>query len=395
MRFAQDKQLVFIYTPRKLLNCLLVKYGGDFFNRNGRNSLNERSSVGFQISLLFCQFKLFHILILAYIKFSRNSGQFLRYRSKRASAKNFAEAQAFKRGKPSRDQESLLPGSRQPDDVMAVDVVPVADEQTLGNEEADVDAVTDRDASARAHILLLEQTLPSVEEVSNDRIDHDICFRDLIDLGIEEILLLLPRLRLGIGNRRFADEVPFERTGRITHLVVVIPVLLVEHAMLGRKLHARGLRPHADDRGRDIGDEDVAILALGEHFLGERNLGHVGELPFREGDAKVLLGFLDAEEVLAHDFAGFRLRDRGFVAVVVTQSCHAWRNALIGIDPLDDNIGAVAECVHQGVECSVSLTRRDFCPFHNCFPFAVGSSAFCFGAAGYRTYDSEITSCLS
>ena len=61
-----------------------------------------------------------------------------------------AEAQGFKRDKPSSVQGSLLPGSRQPDAAVAVVVVPVVDAQTLGIEVADVDTVT-----VRVEILLV------------------------------------------------------------------------------------------------------------------------------------------------------------------------------------------------------------------------------------------------
>ncbi len=86
---------------------------------------------------------------------------------------------------PSRVQGSLLPGRGNTDVVTAAVVVPGVDAKTLGIEVANVDAVTVRVESARAHIFFLEQTFLSVQEMPDDRIDHDVGFRGLVGLVIE------------------------------------------------------------------------------------------------------------------------------------------------------------------------------------------------------------------
>lgn len=76
---------------------------------------------------------------------------------KRTSAKNFAEAQVFKRDKPSRDQESL-PGRRHAEVVIAAAIVPAADAETPGIEAADEDTVTARVETGRPNVNTFEES---------------------------------------------------------------------------------------------------------------------------------------------------------------------------------------------------------------------------------------------
>jgi len=131
----------------------------------------------------------------------------VKIKKERASAKNFAEAQGFKRDKPSRDQGSLLPGSRQPDAAVAAAVAPVADDQTLGTEDADVDTATARVETRRPNVNARKQVgVPDGLVGRHAPGDFSDVGRHL-RLG-QQGLLLVPVLRGRLRDRLLAKHDP-------------------------------------------------------------------------------------------------------------------------------------------------------------------------------------------
>jgi len=85
-----------------------------------------------------------------------------------------AEAQEFKRDKPSRNQGSGLPGRRDTDAAIAAVIPPVVDVEAALAEVADVDAATARIDGTGSNVDVLEQALASGEVVADDRVDHHL-----------------------------------------------------------------------------------------------------------------------------------------------------------------------------------------------------------------------------
>lgn len=214
--------------------------------------------------------------------------------------KNFAEAQVFKRCKLSRVQGSLLPGTRQAEEVNAEVVVPAVDVETPGNEVADVDTVTARAEIDATNVDLLEQTFSSGEEVTNHGVNHNPSSRRFL-IFREESLLIVPCLRCRVGDGFLADQLPADFTLVLGERLLVVPVLRVKQGLIGLLLDDA---TDVEDRQREYSDENVRVLAGRKHFLAERNFGQVGELLLRGVNPEVFDRFLDAEEVLAHDLAG-------------------------------------------------------------------------------------------
>ena len=134
--------------------------------------------------------------------------------------------------------------------------------------------------------------------MADDRVDHHLSLRRFLVFR-EERLLFVPRLVRRVGDRDLADQLPTDLTLVLRERLLVVPGVVVAVEELALDLAA-----NVEDRHREHGDENVRVLAGRELFLGERNLGEIGELLLRGVNPEVLDRFLDAEEVLAHDGAG-------------------------------------------------------------------------------------------
>lgn len=269
-----------------------------------------------------------------------------------------AEAQGFKRDKPSRDQGSLLPGSGHPE-AAAADAAPVvADEQTLGTEEAHVDAVAVRDEIRTADVDVLEQTLASDEEVADDRVDHHLSLRRFLVFR-EERLLFVPRLVRRVGDRDLADQLPTDLAPVLRERLLVVPSIVVAVEEL-----ALDLATNVEDRHREHGDEHVGVLGSRKGLLGVRDLGEKSELLPRGVDPEVLDRFLDAEEVPSHDLAGAHLRGRRLEAAVLDQPHDLDAELVVlGVDDLLGQRSGEADGFEL-VEELVALTSRHFVAHH-------------------------------
>lgn len=130
-------------------------------------------------------------------------------KKKEPPQKNFAEAQVFKRDKPSRDQESL-PGSRQADAVMAAVAVPVADVETPGIEAADADAATVRVETGRPNVDAFEESDTTDLEIGRDEPTHLGGVRHLLERG-QKLVLLVPVFAGRVRDWCLLDGEPSER----------------------------------------------------------------------------------------------------------------------------------------------------------------------------------------
>ncbi len=192
--------------------------------------------------------------------------------------------------------------------------------------------------------------------MADDGVDHHLSRGHFVVLA-DECLLFGPVLGERVVNRGLADQLPGDFTVLLSEGLFVIPVLLVKRLGV--------LAPDLENREREHSHEDVRVFGLLEHCLGERNLRKSGELSAGRVDAEVFDGFLDTEEVLAHDFAGAFLADRRFNASILRVGRKALREYGFGVDAIHGNLGLIAECYHEVLERTVCLTGLNFCPFHD------------------------------
>lgn len=243
----------------------------------------------------------------------------------------------------------MLPGSRQADVGDAAVIPAEADVEPDGIEAADVDTGTARVEIHATNVDVLEQSLPGGEEVADHGVDHDPSGRRLLVFR-EECLLLVPRLRRRVGDRRLANEVPADLALVLGERLSVVPVLVVEQGLAG----LLGDATNVQDREREHRNENVRVLHGHERLFGERYLGEVRELLLRRADPEVLNCFLDAKAVLPHDLAGALLGGRRLVALVETESCYTSGNSLIRQDLFNNPVCLVIESSQQGVDRSLN-----------------------------------------
>ena len=180
-------------------------------------------------------------------------------------------------------------------------VVPtVVDVEPVGIEVADVDTVTVRVEIDATNVDLLEQTLPSSEEVADHGVNHDPSSRRFL-IFREECLLIFPCFRGRVGYRFLTDQLPPDFSLVFGEGLFVIPILRVKQRPVGLLL---GDTADVEDRQREKCDKNVCVLAGLQHFLAERNFGESGELLLRDINPEVFDRLFDAEEVRAHDLAG-------------------------------------------------------------------------------------------
>mgnify|MGYP007089694744 CR=1 FL=1 len=119
-------------------------------------------------------------------------------------------------------QESL-PGSRQPEAVVAV-VIPVdVDEEPVGIEEADEDTVTVRDETGSPNVDAFEESDTTNLKIGRDEPTHLGGVRHLLERG-QKLALLVPRLAGRVLDGCLLDQEPPE--GRLvlaSELLVGIP----------------------------------------------------------------------------------------------------------------------------------------------------------------------------
>ena len=155
--------------------------------------------------------------------------------SPRPPKKNWAEAQVFKRDKPSRDQESL-PGRRETDTVTPAVAAPDADIETPGIEAAENDTVAVRVDGGGANVGAFHESETTDLEVGRDEPAHFGGVRNLLECG-EKLALLEPRLASRVRNRRLPDGEPSE--GRL----VLTSELLIRVPSTGLAVEVTGLDP--------------------------------------------------------------------------------------------------------------------------------------------------------
>ncbi len=201
--------------------------------------------------------------------------------------------------KPSRDQESLLPGSRQADAAIAVVVAPVDDSETKGIEAADADAATVRVETGRPNVNAFEESDTTNLKVGRDEPTHLGGVRYLLERG-EKLVLLVPRLAGRVRNRRLLDQKPSE--GRL----VLAGELLIGIPPTRLRVEVRGLdipnveRGHR--RGRCRHDGVTVFLAPLEHILRRQTFGECRDLFGGVNDARTSLAdFLRRDEIRAED----------------------------------------------------------------------------------------------
>lgn len=239
--------------------------------------------------------------------------------------KNSPKAQVVKRNKFLRSQGSELPSRGQTEVAEAViDPVAADDAQAIRIEVADEDPVAVRIDIQTANVDPFEEPLTGGQKVADDGVDHHPGSRRLLVLS-KKSLLLVPGLAGRIVDRGLANQVPLRFSAILGEGLPVIPVLIVEQALV-----AGNLAVDLENRERKDGDEDVRVLALLECRLGERNFGKSGELLLRGIDPEVLDCFLDAEVVAAHDLAAALLACRRLEASVLDQP-HHFRGKIVAL----------------------------------------------------------------
>ncbi len=224
-----------------------------------------------------------------------------KYKKKEPPQKIFAEAQVFKRDKPSRDQGSLLPGSGHPEAAEAEVVPVVADVQTPGIEAAHVDAVAARAETRRADVDAREQVGVANGLVGRHAPHHLGGVRGHLVVG-QQSLLFVPVLRGRLRDRLLAKHDPAsfglvvlgERLLSIPAAFLRAEVVLLEDANLEEGHGAVG-----------SGDQHVAVVAAPlEHLLRGHGVAELRELLVRVDDALARLhDVLGGNEILAEDGA--------------------------------------------------------------------------------------------
>lgn len=226
------------------------------------------------------------------------SSKQLSYKKKEPPRKKIAEAQVFKRDKPSRDQESL-PGSRQPDAVEAA-VAPIAvDVEAAGIEAADVDTVTARVETGSPNVNAFKESDTTNLKIGRDEPAHLGGVRHLLECG-EKLVLLVPVFAGRVRNRRLLDQEPAE--GRL----VLAGELLIGIPSTRLRVEVGGLDLPNVERGHRCGrcrhDCVTVVLAPLEHVLRRQAFGKCRDLFDGVNDARASLGdFLGRNEIRAED----------------------------------------------------------------------------------------------
>ncbi|PIS41033.1 MAG: hypothetical protein COT26_00170 [Candidatus Kerfeldbacteria bacterium CG08_land_8_20_14_0_20_43_14] len=211
--------------------------------------------------------------------------------------KNLPKAQVSKRNKVSRfkDRKSLPGGSETKANAVVVIRIAV-DAQALGAKVADADAETDRSKIGTANVHLLQQALPSNQEIERDHEDDFTGARRSFVAG-QQRLLPLPRLAGGAWHFVLADEVPPQiDLFFLCEGLAIVPVLIVEKVL--------DLAAHVQDGQRVPHEEDVGFLAGFQLGFGERDFTNLDELFVRERNTEVLYRVFRAHIACAHDFLG-------------------------------------------------------------------------------------------
>ncbi len=195
-------------------------------------------------------------------------------------------------------QVSELPSRGHPDEVDAAIDPEAVDVQAARKEEADVDPVAERVDIRTPDVNVLEEPFAGGQEVADDRVDHHASFGRFLLVG-EQRLLLVPGLAGRIRDGGLTDQMPCRLAVILRERLLVVPGILVAVEELALYFAA-----DLDDRHREDDNEDVGVLALAEFSFCERDLSKCRELRSRWLHAEVPDRFLDAEEVLAHDFMG-------------------------------------------------------------------------------------------
>jgi len=181
--------------------------------------------------------------------------------------------------------------------------------------------------------------------MADDGVDHHPGSRRLVVLS-EEGLLLVPGLAGRVVDRGLADQMPPCLPAILGKRLLVVPVLVVEQALI-----AGNLATDLENREREDGGEDVRVLALLEHRLGERDFGKGGGLLPRWIDPEVPDRFLDAEVVTAHDLAGALLAGRRFETSVPDHP-HHFHGGVVALR-VDDSLGEFV-----GETCGLELQEH-------------------------------------
>jgi len=239
-------------------------------------------------------------------KWLRNGGKLLGKpifdNQERASAKKFRGGSSVQGGKrnnsPSRDQESL-PGSRQPDVVVAAVAPIVADAEPVGIEVADVDTVTARVETGRPNVNAFEESDTTNLEIGRDEPAHLGGVRHLLECR-EKLVLLVPRLAGRVRNRRLLDQEPPE--GRL----VLAGELLIGIPTAGLRVEVGGLDLPNVERGARLRrcrhDGITVVLAPLENVLRRQTFSECRDLFDGVNDARASLGdFLGRNEIRAED----------------------------------------------------------------------------------------------
>lgn len=108
---------------------------------------------------------------------------------------------------PSSAQGSELPASRHTQIAVAEVIVPEADAQTPGIEDAHADAATVRVETGRADVDAFEESDTTDLEVGRDEPAHLSSIRHELDVG-QKLVLLVPVFAGRVRHRRLLDGEP-------------------------------------------------------------------------------------------------------------------------------------------------------------------------------------------
>lgn len=238
-----------------------------------------------------CQFCDTYILI----KYYPQNNFYIKRKSLREKIRGGSSIQE---GQALKDQESL-PGSRQPDVVVAVVVPIVADVEPVGNEVADVDTVTERVETGRPNVNAFEESDTTNLEIGRDKPAHLGGVRHLLECG-EKLVLLVPRLASRVRNRRLLDGEPSERRFVfVSKLLIRIPTTRFRVEVCGFDFTNIEQR-HRCRRCRY--DGVTVFLAPLEHVFRWQTFGECRDLLGGVDDARASLGdFLGRNEIRAEE----------------------------------------------------------------------------------------------
>ncbi len=250
-----------------------------------------------------------------------------------------------------------LLGRGQTDAVVAV-VIPAVDVETIRIEVADVDAVTARSEITATNVDAFEQALAGGQEVQHHGVDHRLSGGCVFVLG-QQRLLLGVGLADGVVHRCLPNQFPADFAGLRSELLVVVPVLTIEDFAL-----AGNQATDLDDRGAEVGYQQVGVLAGFEFTLGERHFGQGLDDFGARSESEMLGRLFDAEHVRAHDGTGTFLRCRRRKAAGGCECGQAIDEGGVGVDSIDDLIGVVSESNPETLFRGIEIAGGDLCPFH-------------------------------